>query len=67
MEKVLDLKMLGVQELGREELREVDGGSIPGVLKALGRRLAPVAVVMWVVENWDDVKAGAVDGWNENH
>ena len=26
MEKVLDLKMPGVQELGREELMEVDGG-----------------------------------------
>ncbi|NOR73543.1 MAG: hypothetical protein GQ525_00125 [Draconibacterium sp.] len=28
MEKVLDLKMPGVQELGREELREVEGGFI---------------------------------------
>lgn len=26
MEKVLDLKMPGVQELGLEELRKVDGG-----------------------------------------
>lgn len=26
MEKVLDLKMPGVQELGKEELKEVDGG-----------------------------------------
>ncbi len=28
MEKVLNLKMPGVQELGREELKEVDGGFI---------------------------------------
>ena len=28
MEKTLDLKMPGVQELGREELREVDGGEL---------------------------------------
>ncbi len=28
MEKVLNLKMPGVQELGREELKEVEGGSL---------------------------------------
>ena len=27
MEKTLDLKMPGVMELGREELKEVDGGA----------------------------------------
>jgi len=27
MEKSLDLKMPGVMELGREEMKEVDGGS----------------------------------------
>jgi len=29
MEKTLDLKMLGVIELGREELRDVEGGIPP--------------------------------------
>ena len=28
MEKVLNLKMPGVQEMGRKELKEVDGGNI---------------------------------------
>ena len=41
MEKVLDLKMPGVQELGREELREVEGGSLFGFLVAV----ATVAIV----------------------
>jgi len=64
MEKVLDLKMPGVQELGREELRDVDGGSPLGPwLKKAGW----AGVAFWIIENWDDVKAGAVDGWNENH
>ena len=36
MEKVLDLKMPGVQELGRKELKEVDGGFIGALAFGLG-------------------------------
>ena len=32
MEKVLDLKMPGVQELELEELREVEGGFVLGII-----------------------------------
>ena len=35
MEKTLDLKMPGVQEMGREELMEVEGGSLLGLFAAV--------------------------------
>jgi hypothetical protein len=67
MEKTLDLKMPGVMELGREELREMEGGSIASVLKSFGKKITPIAIGIWVFENWSDIKEGVVDGWNENH
>ncbi len=36
MEKVLDLKMPGVQVLGKEELKEVEGGKLHTLLWYIG-------------------------------
>jgi len=54
-----------MNELNKNELMEVDGGLIlaSSTLKKFG--IAGIAV--WVMENWADIKAGAIDGWNENH
>ncbi len=55
MEKVLDLKMPGVQELGREELREVDGGifGIDDFLVGVA-----IAAVVAIVNDWDNFERG---------
>ncbi len=45
MEKVLDLKMPGVQVLGRKELKEVDGGFIWAIIELIvGAYLTDVAL-----------------------
>ena len=40
MEKTLDLKMPGVMELGREELREFNGGNLFPVIGAIAAATA---------------------------
>ncbi|MCK5538550.1 MAG: hypothetical protein KAI79_17120 [Bacteroidales bacterium] len=59
MENVLDLKMPGVQELGREELREVDGGFLCILILSYVYRDE-------INEFIGDFKEGVVDGFNEN-
>ena len=56
MEKVLDLRMPGVQELGREELKEVDGGFV---------WIAVISAGIYLYNNWDDFKAGFEEGFNQ--
>ena len=62
MENVLDLKMPGVQDLGREELREVEGGFLWGIPALLGAGL--LVALTWEViidgteQCWEDFKEG---------
>lgn len=66
MENVVDLKMPGVMELGREDLKEVDGGGFLAVVGAVGMFVAGAFVGAALVElattSWDecvaDYKAG---------
>ncbi len=58
MENVLDLKMPGVMELGREELIEVDGGFIVIGIHTFMRDAAG-AVGSWM--------QGFVDGYRDNN
>jgi hypothetical protein len=55
MEKVLDLKVPGVTELGRKELKEVNGGTPQ--LALLGIKIV-IAI--------DSFMDGFVDGFKEN-
>lgn len=56
MEKTLDLKMPRVMELGREELRELEGGIPPNIpaYKILNEAIS-------------DFFQGIVDGFNDNN
>jgi lactobin A/cerein 7B family class IIb bacteriocin len=63
MEKVLDLKMSGVMELGKEELQEVEGGGIlAAVAGFVGAALLGAATVELLVDGsaqcWEDFKEG---------
>lgn len=62
MGKVLDLKMPGVQELGREELKEVDGGI--GALAALVGGIAFLYLVD-VASNLEDHIEAFKEGYNQ--
>jgi lactobin A/cerein 7B family class IIb bacteriocin len=63
MEKVLDLKMSGVMELGKEELQEVEGGgTLAAVAGFVGAALLGAATVELLVDGsaqcWEDFKEG---------
>lgn len=58
------LEKYGVQEMNAVEMREVDGGNAPkkgGKLKGFGL----VGLLLWVEENWAELKSGAISGWND--
>ena len=58
MEKqTFDLKEMGLTALGEFEMRETEGG-LPNWVIWLGEQ---------IISNWDDIKAGAKDGWNSVH
>jgi hypothetical protein len=63
MKQQLSLEQLKFSKLNTAELSLIKGGegdSLPPWLKKLG----PTAVAAWIIDNWADVKSGAVDGWN---
>lgn len=67
MKKVLNLELPGVRELNKDLLEGVNGGGFGIALRTLGRKVTPIAVSLWVMDNWDSIKSGFADGWNENH
>ncbi|WP_445710304.1 hypothetical protein [Flavobacterium sp.] len=59
----MNLENLNLVELNAQEVLEIEGGALPGWLKKIGwGYLASV-----VTENWSDIKAGAIAGWNETN
>lgn len=49
-----------MKELEKSELMEIEGGK--GISKwGWG------ALLMWVEENWSEIKQGCYDGWHECH
>ena len=53
---------MGLQILDIQDVCEINGGAwrIPSFIK----KLSPAAFAVWVIENWEEVKKGLVDGWN---
>ncbi len=60
MTQTFDLNKMGLASLSREEMQEVDGGEWPVWLKGIGI----AGVVNEVIEHWDEIKKGFIDGWN---
>ncbi|MCK5730946.1 MAG: hypothetical protein KAH68_07720 [Draconibacterium sp.] len=59
MEKTLDLKIPGVQELGKEELRGADGGGILlGIATLLGGALLAGAT-------WEIITSSSAECWED--
>jgi len=57
------LRDMSLSALDVQDVCNIDGGSLiefGGVLK----QLTPAAFAIWVVDNWEEVKAGFSDGWN---
>jgi hypothetical protein len=56
----LELVQIGLAPLEEQELQETEGGAWPKWLKGV----TWVSVGSEIIENWEDVKKGVVDGWN---
>ena len=53
-----------MKELEKNELMGVDGG---GGIKDFIKKLTPIGIAVWAIDNWTEIKRGAYDGWNECH
>lgn len=55
----MNLQDLGVQEMNKQELTDVDGGFWIEVL--IG---ASIGLAVEIINDWDHFKAGVAAGWN---
>ncbi len=54
-------------EMDLPELISFSGGSMmPTWMGSLVKGMTPVAVGLWLMNNWSDVKKGLSDGWDWN-
>lgn len=54
-----ELEIFGVEGLSYSEMTNYCGGDAPW-----WRAVTPVAVAAYIINNWEDVKAGLSDGFN---
>ena len=59
--KKLELENFGVVEMDGRDMVEVDGGKFPSWAKKFGWAW----LVGEVIDNWDDIKQGLSDGYNQ--
>lgn len=60
----MNLESLNLQALNLQEVSETSGGAIRIPIPSIIKKLTPAAFAVWVIDNWEDVKKGLVDGWN---
>ncbi|MEJ7587656.1 MAG: hypothetical protein WKI04_08850 [Ferruginibacter sp.] len=58
MKQTLNLNSLELAPMSNLEMQQTDGGGWASWGSWLGQQL---------ISNWDDIKKGAVDGWNSVH
>ncbi|MFZ6023644.1 MAG: hypothetical protein ACOYVG_04220 [Bacteroidota bacterium] len=58
--QIPEFKMIDLNALDSSEIQEISGGAWPNWLK--GITLA--AVGKEIIDHWDEIKKGLVDGWN---
>lgn len=56
----MKLNNLNLVELNAQEMLSVEGGSIPKWVKTLGWGWLATSII----DNWNEIKEGAADGWN---
>jgi len=54
--KTINLNDFSVDELNEKEMQDVRGGFIPFAVA--------VAIILSVIDNFDDIRHGLKDGWN---
>lgn len=60
------LMAMNLTALDTETACITNGGSVFDIIPKLIKKLTPAAFALWVIDNWEDVKSGASDGWNVN-
>jgi hypothetical protein len=62
----MEVQNFNVTELSLSEKKEVNGGliSFPNIPRWFKRSLVGIAIGL-IIDNWADIKSGAVDGWED--
>lgn len=62
----MEVQNFYVKELSLSEKKEINGGliSFPNIPKWFKRSLIGIAIGL-IIDNWADIKSGAVDGWED--
>lgn len=58
--QLLEFKMMDLDTLDNAEMQEISGGAWPKWLKGI----TWAAVGKEIIDHWDEIKKGLVDGWN---
>jgi len=59
----MTLKGMNLKTLDVQETYTINGGGLLD-LPPLLKKLTPAAIAVYIIENWEEVKAGLSDGWN---
>ena len=57
----MNFEKINLEEISSIELLEINGGAVPSWFKKLGWGY----LAQQVVDNWDDIKAGFIAGYND--
>lgn len=57
----MNFEKINLEEISSIELLEINGGAVPSWVKKLGWGY----LAQQVVDNWDDIKAGFIAGYND--
>ncbi|WP_114791731.1 hypothetical protein U0035_17575 [Niabella yanshanensis] len=61
MTQTIELEKMGLVSLAPDEQLVADGGKVP----SWARKLTIGGLVAFVVDNWKDIKDGAVSAWED--
>lgn len=60
----MNLKSMNLQALDIRDTCEINGGAWRIPVPSIVKKLTPAAVALWIIDNWEEFKKGASDGWN---
>ncbi|MBL7838600.1 MAG: hypothetical protein JNJ75_00520 [Cyclobacteriaceae bacterium] len=53
------IEIFGVENLSHSEMADCYGGDVPW-----WKPITPIAIAAYIINHWEDVKAGVSDGFN---
>ncbi len=60
----MTLKGMNLKTLDVHEMYAINGGGLFDVVPTWLKKLTPAAAAVYIIDHWEEVKAGLSDGWN---